>query len=70
MIQIYILTLVLMVSTTSQNRAMETVVSEYNTKERCENALKVHLERINSLTVGVKEPVRMVGIIVSNCTIK
>lgn len=67
---IYILTLVLMVSTTSQNRAMETVVAEYRGKDRCENALRAHLKRIDSLSVGERYPVRMVGVIVANCTEK
>lgn len=66
----YILTLVLMVSTTTQNRAMSEIFVEYKSKETCEIALTSHMRRIDSLTVGERYPERMVGVILASCTKK
>lgn len=66
----WVLTLVLMVSTTPQNRAMTSVVAEYHTKEACETALGGHLARLDTLTYGVKDPQRLVGVLISSCTQK
>lgn len=67
---IHILTLVLMVSTTSQNRAMTSLTAEYTTSAACNSALQTHLNRINSVTYGVSSPERLVGVILANCTKK
>jgi hypothetical protein len=67
----FILTLVLMVSTTSQNRAMTTVTAEYGSKAACERALTAHTNRVGGLTVPtLSGPERYVGVIISSCTAK
>jgi hypothetical protein len=66
----FILTLVLMVSTTSQNRAMTTVTAEYANKAACERALTEHVDRVTKLTVGERYPERYVGVLISSCTSK
>lgn len=66
----WILTLVLMVATSSQNRAMTTVVAEYSSESTCNAALNAHIARIDTLTYGTRNPERLVGVILSSCTRK
>ena len=67
---ISILTLVLMVSTSPQNRAMTTVTAEYMSKQACEQALRSHTDRVASLTVGERNPERYIGVVIASCTPK
>lgn len=58
----FILTLVLMASTSGTNRAVATVTMEYANKASCEKALAEHVNSVKAHQQG------MVNVVLANCT--